>query len=96
MGFLKTVGKFTKSALGQMLIPLGVQFGADMIMAKKQREYATDMWNKQNSYNSPVQQLARYREAGMNPAYGAGMASGNAEKISDAATSVAKLQMPNV
>jgi len=30
-----------------------------------------------NAYNSPASQLQRYKEAGMNPAYGAGMSSGN-------------------
>lgn len=100
MGFLgkvgQAIGKFAGSALGLQVIPSAVQFGANMISAKKEREYATDMWNKQNQYNSPVQQLARYREAGMNPAYGAAMSSGNATPMPPAASSVAKLDVPNI
>lgn len=30
-----------------------------------------------NAYNAPAAQLQRYKEAGMNPAYGAGLSSGN-------------------
>ena len=90
------VGKFAKSALGQTFLPAGTQLIADTITANRQRKFANEAWEKQNAYNSPVQQLARYREAGMNPAYGAGMASGNADKMSDAATSVAKVEVPNL
>lgn len=39
-----------------------------------------DMWNKQNAYNSPLQQMERYKEAGLNPnlIYGSGSSAGNA------------------
>lgn len=40
-----------------------------------------DLWNKTNEYNSPAMQMARYKEAGLNPAliYGNGSSSaGNA------------------
>ena len=42
-----------------------------------------------NDYNSPAAQLERYRQAGMNPAYGAGMSSGNQ-------SSVVQAQAPDV
>lgn len=32
-----------------------------------QRSHALDMWNKQNEYNHPVEQMARMKEAGINP-----------------------------
>ena len=38
-----------------------------------------DAWNRQNKYNSPVEQMKRLREAGLNPAlvYGSGNVTGN-------------------
>lgn len=100
MGLFKTIWTgiktFGNSGLGQTLIPMGGKYVMDSIAAKRERNFAEDMWNKQNAYNSPTQQLARYAQAGMNPAYGAGMASGNAEKMSDSATSVARVEMPNI
>lgn len=100
MGLFKTIWNgiktFANSGLGQTLIPMGGKYVMDSIAAKRERNFAEDMWNKQNAYNSPTQQLARYAQAGMNPAYGAGMASGNAEKMSDSATSVARVEMPNL
>ena len=45
--------------------------------------------NEMNAYNSPAAQLQRYREAGMNPGYGAGMSSGNQ-------SSVVQAQAPDV
>lgn len=46
---------------------------------KRQRDWDTAQWNKQNQYNTPANQMARYREAGLNPnlMYGQG-SSGNA------------------
>lgn len=49
---------------------------------RKQREWMEKMWRMQNAYNTPLSQMSRYREAGLNPAlmYGQGT-SGNADKI---------------
>lgn len=33
----------------------------------RQNEYNMGLWGKQNAYNSPAAQMARYREAGLNP-----------------------------
>lgn len=35
--------------------------------AKSNRDFDFDMWNRQNSYNSPVNQMKRLKEAGINP-----------------------------
>lgn len=35
--------------------------------AQKNRDYQTDMWNKTNEYNSPVEMMKRFRDAGLNP-----------------------------
>lgn len=50
---------------------------------RKMAEYAyskdLEMWNKQNQYNDPSQQMARLKNAGLNPnmAYGSGSVAGN-------------------
>lgn len=36
-------------------------------LAREQREWSEHMVDKQNAYNSPVQQMARYQAAGLNP-----------------------------
>lgn len=41
---------------------------AQMELAKYQNDYNLQMWNKQNEYNTPAAQVARMKEAGLNPA----------------------------
>lgn len=56
--------------------------------ANRQNQFNLEMWNRQNEYNHPLQQMARYSEAGLNPnlIYGTGSASaGNASPMSSAA-----------
>lgn len=51
---------------------------------KYQSELSEDAWNKQNEYNSPLSQMQRYRDAGLNPNLiygGSGSVSGNAESM---------------
>lgn len=33
----------------------------------KQRQFALDMWNRNNEYNLPINQMSRLRQAGINP-----------------------------
>jgi hypothetical protein len=49
--------------------------------ARRQRKFSLDMWNRQNAYNTPANQMQRLKDAGLNPAlmYGQGNV-GNAEK----------------
>lgn len=35
--------------------------------AQKSRDYTTEMWNKNNEYNTPSNQMQRYKDAGLNP-----------------------------
>lgn len=50
------------------------------LMMLKQMEYNQNMWKKQNEYNSPTAQMARLREAGINPYMALGlMSSGQAQ-----------------
>lgn len=45
------------------------------LMWQKEADYNTEMWEKSNHYNSPQEQVARLRQAGINPA----MALGNVQ-----------------
>lgn len=55
---------------------------AQKSMAEYSYSKDVEMWNKQNEYNSPLQQMARFKEAGLNPnlIYGQGSA-GNATNL---------------
>lgn len=52
---------------------------ANMQMQELQWRRSLDMWNRQNEYNSPKAQMARLKEAGLNPnlVYGNGSVVGN-------------------
>ena len=47
---------------------------------QEQKQHEIDMWNMNNEYNTPEQQVARLREAGLNPylAMSGGASAGNA------------------
>lgn len=47
---------------------------------EKSRKYSSEMWEKENLYNTPSAQMQRYSEAGLNPylVNGQGASSGNA------------------
>lgn len=36
-------------------------------LAKMQNNWSIEQWNRENSYNSPAAQMARYKAAGLNP-----------------------------
>lgn len=54
------------------------QFQREML--GNQQDYATSMWNQQNFYNSPQEQVKRYIQAGLNPnlMFEGGQTAGNA------------------
>lgn len=58
----------------------GIGAGSAAALAEKNREWTEKMWHLQNEYNTPSAQMARLKEAGLNPnlAYGS-VSSGNAE-----------------
>lgn len=60
---------------------------ANAELAKYNWEQQKEMWNAQNAYNTPSAQMARYRDAGLNPnlIYGQG-SSGNSPSIPSPAT----------
>lgn len=52
-------------------------------MFQEQLGFTEDMWNMQNAYNDPSQQMERFRNAGINPYMAMGvMNGGNAEAVS--------------
>lgn len=59
---------------------LAQQNAYNVAMADKAYERDLDMWNRQNAYNSPSEQIERLKAAGLNPnlMYGNGADSGNA------------------
>lgn len=36
-------------------------------LAKQQNQWNIDQWNRENAYNTPIAQMARYKAAGLNP-----------------------------
>lgn len=49
----------------QQLMDKTNQFNTDAF--GRQKDHNIDMWNRNNQYNSPIEQMARMREAGLNP-----------------------------
>ena len=76
------------------------QFEYNMQLQQQQQQYETEMWDKANAYNSPVQQMARLSEAGLNPnmVYGqsSSQAAGQASVPQGAGNSVGSLQPVHV
>lgn len=87
--------EFITGAGGSMLTGfLGQAFGgiSTAIQNKRNREFQLDMyekqkkdnldfWQMQNEYNSPIMQIQRYKEAGLNPALLFGGSPGQATQI---------------
>lgn len=79
--------------LGGLMSGIGAKRAAkeynkgQMELAKYQNQWNLEQWNRQNEYNSPKAQMARYQEAGLNPAllYSQG-SSGNASGTLTSAT----------
>lgn len=82
MSFLGDLGKAAGSLVANPILGQ-VSFFTDSFSGKKQQENANKMamraWNLANDYNHPVEQMARLKEAGLNPllVYGSGSVTGN-------------------
>ena len=85
MGLLSSLGSLAGAAVGSLFGPSGAAIGyglgeslgsnADSNRAfNKQKDLNWQMWDAENKYNHPTQQMARLREAGLNPnlVYGSG------------------------
>lgn len=42
-------------------------YSKDLEQWNRQNKYNREMWNLQNTYNTPVEQMKRFKEAGLNP-----------------------------
>lgn len=80
MGFIGNVIDGIGNAWGQLKAAINgdqYSFNKNKEMARYQYDLQNEQIRAQNEYNSPVQQMARYQEAGLNPnlIYGSGSAS---------------------
>lgn len=58
---------------------------ANARLAQKQNEWNLEQWNRENAYNTPESQRARYEAAGINPYFALGnIQSGNADSLMSA------------
>lgn len=69
-GIISALGSLAGNTVGGIF-----QNHANAKLAKENREFALDMWNRENEYNLPINQVQRYRDAGLNPALLAGQIS---------------------
>lgn len=69
-GIISALGSLAGNTVGGIF-----QNRANAQLAKENREFALDMWNRENEYNLPINQVQRYRDAGLNPALMAGQIS---------------------
>lgn len=105
-----TVPKNTQGlpAIVPILAPVATSIIGNILQNRANRKMAdqayskdVDMWNKQNEYNDPRQQMARYTSAGLNPnlIYQSGSASaGNSAQMPrySAPTMEHKIEAPNI
>lgn len=84
--------------LGSILSSL-VGFGSNLVtnaanlnLAKYQYQANLSQWNRQNEYNSPKAQMARYAEAGLNP----NLIYGNGSSSSGNASSSPQMSVPTL
>lgn len=79
MGLFSSIGSFGSSLLGGY-----IDNYYNRKAAKKQYDYQMAMWNANNAYNTPVEQMKRLRDAGLNPnlVYGGGSATHTATMAS--------------
>lgn len=68
---------------GGSIITSGLNYFFNRKLAKYQYELDQQAIDRQNAYNSPIQQMARYKEAGLNPnmIYGSGGSAGNQTEV---------------
>jgi len=82
--FPAAVGGGILSGLGSLANSLINNAGSKRAQDRANR-YNLEQWNRQNAYNHPVEQMARLKDAGLNPnlIYGSSpsQASGNADKV---------------
>ena len=79
-GFLGSRSQSKANSTNLKIAQMNNEFNERML--QKQMDYNTDMWNKQNDYNNPSNQVARLKEAGLNPALALGnISTGSAQSV---------------
>lgn len=81
---LAAAGIGAAGSLASSLISSGSTNKANRMIAELSYQHDLDMWNKNNEYNTPANQMKRYTDAGLNPnlIYGNGGASaGNSTSV---------------
>lgn len=71
VSFIPSVGSYLVND-AQNKEHMALQYRYSTALAAQQNQANIDMWNRNNQYNSPLQQMARLKAAGLNPqlAYG--------------------------
>lgn len=72
------------------LLTTAARFGFEAWQTKKQNEYNKQLLDQQNEYNSPVSQMARLKEAGINP-----MLLASQGGVSAGSSELGKKEVPN-
>lgn len=69
LNFLGGVGSIVQNAIDsrQQRKNIDLQNKQNKVLADYQYNKDVEFWNKQNAYNSPVEQMKRFKEAGLNP-----------------------------
>jgi hypothetical protein len=68
--------------LGSQVAQVGMQDAKNLRQYNRQRRDNLADWHRQNIYNSPVEQMARLKEAGLNPALMYGKSGGTGQSMS--------------
>lgn len=77
--------KGTSSAARAQLQAVRETNAANARLAQKQNDWNLEQWNRENAYNTPEAQRARYEAAGINPYFALGnIQSGNADSLMSA------------
>lgn len=61
------MSSFDPGLFAQGAADSAISSALNMWQAKQSRDWQEDMWQKQNEYNLPINQVARLRQAGINP-----------------------------
>lgn len=98
MGVLLGTGLALAGSAGTAMINNHYQRKAQDRAFAKNKKWWQQKFDQQNKYNSPVQQMARMRQAGLNPAmmYGGGQGANQATNPSDQGYQAPEFQMDNL
>lgn len=82
--------------LAGQIIQVGAQNYSNRRAQKRGQEFAVEMYDKANAYNHPVQQMARLKEAGLNPALMYGKSGGTGQATAPGNVDMQPAQVPDL